>query len=244
MKRRKEHNMQIEPASLIQRLARNAAQGKRKFTSLHRAYGLRVAFHATWRNIFFIETVCRLEKDLATPEAPVTPVIPLTIQILSSETNLETWQGQKEIFSLRGEYGREQFHIRLQRGDLCFAAYSEGRLAGFVWLEFPPGNEAGYPLQPHEAYTYDGWTFDNFRGKRVLPAIQQSIMGYVRAHHANIQTLVTHVAVWNKPSLSGDQRAGYVIRRLERTVMILGFHRKQTLSAKVPAELLTHPNDR
>lgn len=234
--------MQIEPASLMQRLARNAAQGKRKFASLYRAHGLRMAVQMAWRNMFLIETVYRLEKNLAAPESPVTPAIPLTIQILSGETSLASWQGQKEVFSLRGEYGMEQFRLRLQRGDLCCAAYSEGRLAGFVWLEFPPGNEAGYPLQPHEAYTYDGWTFENFRGKRTLTAIQQFIMRYVRAHHANIRTLVTHVAVWNKPSLSGDQRAGYVIQRLERTVMILGFHRKQALSAKVPAELLIHPN--
>ncbi|MFZ5884588.1 MAG: hypothetical protein ACOYYI_12485 [Chloroflexota bacterium] len=234
--------MSVSTENIFHRLARNAAQGKRKFVSLYRAHGLWDALRAAWRNLFLIETVCRLEKDLAIPDFPVMPAVPLQIETLNSASDLTTWQGRKEILALRGEYGMEQFHARLKRGDLCFTAYSEGGFAGFVWLEFPPGNEAGYPLQPHEAYTYDGWTFETFRGKRVLPVIQQSIMGYVRAHHANIRTLVTHVAVWNKPSLSGDQRAGYVLRRLERTVMILGVHRKQILSANIPAELLLRHN--
>ncbi|GAB4403091.1 MAG: hypothetical protein OHK003_30780 [Anaerolineales bacterium] len=232
--------MQGRSEPILYRLVQNAAQGKRKFVSLYRVYGFETALQATWRNIFFIETVCRLEKDLAIPDSPLTPAIPLTIELLSSKDNLTTWTGKKEILALRGEYGMEQFHVRLQRGDLCFTACSEGGFAGFVWLEFPPGTEAGYPLQPHEAYTYDGWTFAAFRGKRVLPVIQQSIMAYVRAHHRDIRTLVTHVAVWNKPSLSGDQRAGYIIRRLERTFIILGVHRKQVLSAIPPAELLMH----
>jgi hypothetical protein len=242
IKRRKGNLMQDKAEVIVHRLLRNAAQGKRKFISLYRVRGLGEALQATWRNVFFIETVCRLEKDLAIPDPPVMPAVPLHIETLSNASDLTTWQGQKEILALRGEYGMQQFHARLKRGDLCFTACAEGRFAGFVWLEFPPGNEAGYPLQPHEAYTYDGWTFENFRGKRVLPAIQQAIMTYVRTYHRDIRTLVTHVAVWNKPSLSGDQRAGYIILRLERTFMILGVHRKQVLSAKIPAELLMHQN--
>lgn len=232
--------MQGEAKGILQKLARNAALGRRKFISLYRAQGFREALRAAWRNVLLAETVCRLEKDLAVPDKPVLPAIPLTIETLNAKSDLTIWQGREEILALRGEFGLEQFQSRLRRGDLCFAAYAEGGLAGFVWLEFPPGNVAGYPLQPHEAYTYDGWTFESFRGKRILPAIQQTIMKYVRLHHPHIRTLVTHVAVWNKPSLSGDQRAGYVIRRLERTVMMLGVHRKQALAARIPADLLMH----
>lgn len=232
--------MQGESKGILQKLARNAALGRRKFVSLYRAQGFREALRAAWRNVLLIETVCRLEKDLAVPDKPVLPAIPLTIETLNATSDLTTWQGRREILALRGGFGMEQFQARLRRGDLCFAAFSEGRFAGFIWLEFPPGVEAGYPLQPHEAYTYDGWTFADFRGKLVFPVIQQTIMKYVRSHHAHIQTLVTHVATWNKSSLSGDQRAGYVIRCLERTIMILGIHRKQVLAAKVPAELVMH----
>lgn len=232
--------MQVRSEGIIQKLVRNAAQGKRKFVSLYHAHGLVDATKRTWNNIFLIETVCRLEKDLSVPDRLAEPAIPLTIEALDRGFDLMNWQGKKEILELRGEYGIDQFRIRIERGDKCFAAYLNGEFAGFVWLEFPPGGEAGYPLQAQEAYTYDGWTFEKFRGKRILPVIQQTIMGYVREHHKEIQRLVTHVAVWNKASLSGDQRAGYIIQRLERTIMILGIHRKQVLPIEVPAELIMH----
>lgn len=232
--------MHGKPEGILQKLIRNAGQGRRKFVSLYRAHGLGEAVGKTWNNVFFIETVCRLEKALGVPDEMVKPVIPLNIEVMDDAFNLGDWQGRAEILGIRGQYGIDQFHARLQRGDLCFAAYSNDEFTGFVWLDFPPGSEAGYPLQADEAYTYDGWTFEKFRGKRVLPVIQQAVMGHVRGHHKEINKLVTHVAVWNKPSLSGDQRAGYVIRRLERTVMILGFHRKLVLAGEVPADLFMH----
>lgn len=232
--------MQIRRKGIIPTLIRNAGQGRQKFVSLYRAHGLQEAIKRTWNNIFFIETVCRLEKDLMVPDNHVEARIPLHIETLDRNIDLMNWKGQKEILEIRGEYGLGQFRERLERGDLCFAAYSNGEFAGFVWLEFPPGVEPGYPLLSQEAYTYDGWTFDKFRGKRVLPFIQQFIMAYVRTHFEHIHQLVTHVAVWNKPSLSGDQRAGYIIQRLERTIMILGIHRKQILDHVVPVDLFMH----
>lgn len=232
--------MRVKSNGILRKLIRNAGQGRRKFISLYRAHGLREALGRTWNNIFLIETVCRLEKDLTAPDEIVEPAIPLNIEIMGMDFDLVNWHGKRTILELRGEYGMEQFRARLARGDLCFAAYSNGGFAGFVWLEFPPGGEAGYPLQLQEAYTYDGWTFEKFRGKRILPVIQQVVMGHVRGHYKEINRLVTHVAVWNKPSLSGDQRAGYIIRRLERTIMILGIHRKQVLARKIPADLFMH----
>jgi len=232
--------MQVKTEGILQKLFRNAKQGGRKFVSLYRAHGLMEAIKQTWKNVFLLETVCRLEKDLLIPDKQVEPGIPLNIEVLDKGFDLQNWHGRKEILKIRGEYGLDQFQMRLERGDLCFAAYSNGEFTAFVWLEFPPGSEAGYPLSRYEAYTYDGWTFENFRGKRILPAIQQAIMDYAREHHKEIHNLVTHVATWNKPSLSGDQRAGYVIQYLERTIMILGVHRKQRLNRVVPSDLIMH----
>jgi len=198
------------------------------------------AFRLIWKNIFLLETVCRLEKDLSIPDKKVEPAIPLDIEIVSNRLGVENWPWVGKIHAIRGDYGVEQFHNRFGRGDLCFAASSEGIFVGFVWLEFPPGAEAGYPLYPEEAYTYDGWVFENYRGKRALPYIQQAIMDYVRAHHKDIRRLVTHVATWNKYSLFGDQRAGYIVRRLERTVMIFGIHTKQILDRDIPVDVIMH----
>jgi len=225
---------------VFQKLVHNARQGRRKFISLYRVYGLGEAIKRIWNNILFIEAVCRLEKDLTVPDKLVEPLISLDIEIMEKGFDLHGWRGQKEILEIRGEYGVEQFRVRLERGDLCFAAYSLGEFAGFVWLEFPPGVEAGYPLQRDEAYTYDGWTFDGFRGKRVLPVIQQAIMTFVREQNKEIHRLVTHVATWNKASLSGDQRAGYIIQRLERTIMMMGIHRKTISDREIAPDLIMH----
>ena len=150
------------------------------------------------------------------------------------------WPSKTKILEIRGEYGLDQFQKRFERGDLCFAAYSNSELVGFVWIEFPPGTEAGSPLLMEETYTYDGWTFEKYRGKRTLPIIQQAIMNYVRQQHKDIRKLVTHVATWNKASLSGDQRAGYSITQRELTIVIFGFHRKINLKGKISADLMVH----
>jgi len=232
--------MQTKTEGILQKLFRNAKQGGRKFVSLYRAHGLVEAIRLIWNNVLLVETVCRMEKDLSVPDIQVESRIPLNIEVLDKGFDLQNWHGRKEILKIRDKYGLDQFQMRLERGDLCFAAYSNGEFSGFIWLEFPPGVEAGYSLNMHEAYTYDGWTFENFRGKRVFPVIQQTIMDYVRDHHKEIRSLVTHVATWNKSSLSGDQLAGYVIQYLERTIMILGVHRKQRLNRVVPSDLIMH----
>jgi RimJ/RimL family protein N-acetyltransferase len=119
-----------------------------------------------------------------------------------------------------------QFRERLERGDILFCAYWNGQFVGFVWLELPPVVDAGYALLEHEAYTHDGWTFEPYRGKRVLPAIQQAIFHYLRQNRSDIRNVVTHVATWNKASLAGDQRAGYRVTGHELSLIAFGYHWK------------------
>ena len=73
-----------------------------------------------------------------------------------------------------------------------------------------------------------------------MPVIQQAIINHVRKNRPDIQNIVTHVATWNKASLSGDQKAGYIIIRLERTIVVFGIHKKQILDKKIPPELIMH----
>jgi hypothetical protein len=171
----------------------------------------------------------RLEKELGLEEETATPKIPLKVVPMGNVLDLENWGGRRQIEGIRGEYGLAQFSERLERGDVLFNAYWEEEFVGFVWLELPPVIDAGYPLEENEAYTHDGWTFEKYRGKRALPFIQQAVFNYVRENHPEIQFIVTHVAAWNKPSLAGDQRAGYLITRRDLSVVIFGFHKKFAL---------------
>ncbi|MBK6710278.1 MAG: hypothetical protein IPG51_08100 [Chloroflexi bacterium] len=232
--------MHQDSTNLPARIIKNFQEGKRKFVSLYQIYGLRGTLERIWKNVILIETVCRLDKDVALPDPFVEPKIPLDMEIYSKGFDLNNWAGKKEILELRGQHGLEQFAKRFNRGDLCFAAYSNGNFVGFIWIEFPPVTEAGYSLKTNEAYTYDGWTFEAFRGNRTMPVIQQAIINHVRKNRPDIQNIVTHVATWNKASLSGDQKAGYIISRLERTIVVFGIHKKQILDKKIPPELIMH----
>lgn len=217
----------------LTRTVGNFRRGKNKIESLLPLYGLIGTSKLIMKNTLWFERVYRLEKNLSTPEDQVNPKIPLQLMIFSgSDLDVDSWEGKKRIFEIRGEYGIAQFKERLARGDLLFIAQWQEKDVGFVWLEFPPGEDIGYSLSMDEAYTYDGWTYEEYRGNRALPFIQQGIMNYVRDSISNICTLVTHIAVWNGASISGDIRAGYVITRLELSVSIIGYHRKYFIASR------------
>jgi len=224
----------------IGRIINNFHEGKRRFVSFFPIYGLWGTLKQIRKNIFLIEHICRLDKNVNIPDLRVDPRIPINIEVNSKDSNLKNWPGKKKILAIRGDYGLEQFEKRFENGDLCFMAYSNGEFVGFIWIEFPPVLRAGYTLEINEAYTYDGWTFEEFRGNRTMPVIQQAITNFVREKRTDIKNIVTHVAPWNKASLSGDQRAGYIITRIERIIIIMGIHKKQILDVEIPSELVMH----
>jgi hypothetical protein len=229
--------MHINLIDLLGVINKNSQQGRRKFVSLYPIYGLWRTLQQISRNIFLIEPVYRLDKDLNLHDIPVTPRIPLRVGFCSKGFDIDNWDGRNKILNLRGNYGIEIFINRLERGDYLFVGYSNREFVGFVWIEFPPVTEAGYMLKYNEAYTYDGWTFEKFRGNGILPAMQQSIINYVRDYQPDIKNIVTHVANRNKASLSGDQKVGYRIVRQERSIVFLGIHRKHILDKIVPPKL-------
>ena len=200
--------------------------GLEKLRSLIPIYGFFGAITIVSKNIFLLEKVYRLEKDLEIQDVLVTPKIPITIQVISKYIDLDKWEFHKKILNIRGHYGLSQFSKRLKQNDILFYALWENHFVGFVWLGFSPENVVGYALREDEAYTYDGWTFEEYRGKRILPCLQQRIFMYIRNNHPEIRTVVTHVASWNKPSIKGDSRAGYMKKYLELSLVIFGYHRK------------------
>lgn len=208
---------------------RHIHRGIRKIESFVPIYGVRGTLKIIARNVLWVETVYRLEKDLQIPESKVEPQIPIVV-IMFGDLDLSEWEGREQVQQIRGHYGLSQFRERLDRGDLLFSAYWESKFVGFVWLEFPPGVDAGYGLKNDEAYIYDSWTFEPYRGKRVSPTIQQTIFNYLRKKRPDIRHVITHVATWNKASLAGDQRAGYRITSRELSIVFWGYHRKFKLN--------------
>ncbi|MBN1219968.1 MAG: hypothetical protein JXM69_13655 [Anaerolineae bacterium] len=193
--------------------------------SLIQTYGFRKTLRIVAQNLLLFKRYYRLEKDLQMPEDRVEPGIPVNIVPIVSSLGLEE-KVKERIRALRGDYGLNQFKERFEWGDMLFIAYLENELVGFVWLGLPPVTNAGYALQNDEALTYDAWTFEPYRGQRVFPTIKQAISDYLIEKRPDIRYIVSHVHTKNKPSIAGNQRAGYTIASRELTVICLGYARR------------------
>lgn len=167
----------------------------------------------------------RIEIEPGSDQSHIVPSIPINIRIISGEFAFSE-EAQAKITSLRGSYGVLQFHERLARGDILFAAYHENSLAGFGWLQFAPAVEAGYRLPENTVYTYDAWVFDEFRGNRVFPAIKQEYSNYLREHHPEVERVLAHVATWNRSIIRADQAAGAYISGVDLAIIFLGYNRR------------------
>lgn len=200
--------------------------GVRKFRSLLPIYGFWGTVGQVLRNVLLIEVMYRFEKDLRVPEKKAIPTIPLQITPMKGDVDFEQWGIREAVLKIRGEYGLDQFKERLANGDVLFCACSHEELAGFIWFNGFPVKGAGYKLKDDEGYLIDGWTFEPYRGKAILPALQQAVFDYARSHCPGIRTLVDHASAWNKPSIVGQQRAGLALVAREISIVLLGYHRK------------------
>lgn len=206
--------------------------GLLKIRSLIRVVGFKDAVFQITKNLFWVEIMYRFIKALEIQETRVEPKIPLKIVIMPQNLNLDSWEGRKEILDIRSNYGLLQFKQRLDRGYILFCAYSDDKFAGFIWLLLPPVNrvDSGILLSEDDAYQIDGWTFNTYRGKGVLPSLQQATYDYLRKEFPYIKAVITHGAVGNKPSIIGQQRSGLIVVSRELSVSVFGYNRKIKLN--------------
>jgi len=221
-------------------LLKNARQGSRKIKSMVPIYGWGGTISRIARNSFWLETFWQLSREINVPDERLDIRIPLKIVRYARDLDLASWRDGSKILKFRGEYGLEQFEFRWHRGDSIFCGYSGDELVGFVWLQLPPVDDVGYRLREDEAYTYDAWTFEAYRGKRILPALLHTTIQYTRSHHPEIRRLISHIATWNQPSVAGFTRAGYCIRKKEIGVSLFGYHKKWVISRRYPQTADTH----
>ena len=63
----------------------------------------------------------------------------------------------------------EKLHNRLKRGDLCIAAWSEGKIVAFSWanLVYFEFLSDKLKLNEDEGYLYDAYTSSKYRGRKL-----------------------------------------------------------------------------
>lgn len=83
--------------------------------------------------------------------------------------------GEAGILLELGPFDAKDGPLRFQRGDLCYVAYLDGRLAHYSWVQrsgLHPLTTAGVsvPVESGEFWIYHCKTADWARGRRIYPA--------------------------------------------------------------------------
>lgn len=186
----------------MDKIVRHFGRGARIINSSFRERGLWQTLRLAIEALLSIHICYRLEKTPTNPDEKVEPKIPLKVTAVSSLNRLEA-EDLNKILTLRGDHGIADFHERLEKGEVLFCAHSDREFVGFGWLDLPPvaHRNAGYRLENDEAYTHGCYTFREYRGNRIMPAIQQAIFAYLREKRPDIRSVVTHIQIKNKPSM-------------------------------------------
>lgn len=75
------------------------------------------------------------------------------------------------------EISYKEVLTRLKEGKMCFGAKRDGQLAAFSWCDIEEFNfkGLGFPLRNNEAYLFDAYTFDSFRGMGMAPYLRYQL---------------------------------------------------------------------
>jgi ribosomal protein S18 acetylase RimI-like enzyme len=213
---------------MLQRLLFNARLWLLQMRSLAPIEGFGGALKQSLPNLFWLETVQRLETDLNAPQAIVESPLLVDLDWLIG-TVPQDWIGQQPLRAVRGDYGIVQMNMRLQRGDVACCAYVQEELAGWAWLKKPPVRGAGSPLGNDEAYIFDVWVFADYRGNRVSSMMLQSLFSYCQEDLPAVRRVIIHSASWNQAALAGQVRAGMQKSAKELSVVAFGLRRNWPL---------------
>lgn len=154
------------------------------------------------------ETVYRrmvlMERTLDEPITEVSPRLPVTISLLR-DTDLS------EYTRFRPEIDPDEIRRRLASGQMCFAAWHEGRIVHAAWVA--TGHAwIGYlareiTLAPDEVYAYESFTSPDFRGQNVAGArssyMQQALQ------RAGYRRILAAIMPENKPAFRPVEKTGF-----------------------------------
>ncbi|ANM31270.1 hypothetical protein ABI59_19375 [Acidobacteria bacterium Mor1] len=108
------------------------------------------------------------------------------------------------------EYSNEQLLERMDSGNRCFGIRKDGKIIAWVWCNHhtclhPP---LRFPIQDHEAYFYDAFTIEEFRGKALSPYIRYQL--YMFSEEFGRNTAYSVAEYYNTPAVRAQQRMGAI----------------------------------
>ena len=116
-----------------------------------------------------------------------------------------TWLGPAEMEAIAAirnyAFSKEQLLLRLENGQMCLGVKEQGNLAAFTWADL--SKQAGpwfrFSVKDNEAYLFDAYTLEPFRGKRLAPFIRYSL--YRKLNQMGKETFYSISEVFNSPSI-------------------------------------------
>lgn len=107
-------------------------------------------------------------------------------------------------------YSEQQLLERMDSGNRCFGIKKDGKIIAWVWCNHhtclhPP---LRFKIQDHEAYFYDAFTIESFRGKALSPYIRYQLYRFSEEFGRN--TAYSVAEYYNTPAVRAQQRMGAV----------------------------------
>jgi len=154
------------------------------------------------------ETVYRrlvlFERPLDEPITPLTTRLPIIIRLLQ-DTDIAAFT------RFRPEVDPEEVRRRLASGQMCFAAWHEGRIVhaawvatGQVWIGYLARTMT---LAPDEAYSYESFTAPDYRGQNVSTMRLLHVLQVLR--QAGYRRIISAIMPENKPAFRPIEKAGF-----------------------------------
>ena len=112
-------------------------------------------------------------------------------------------------------YGYDQknlkkFKGRLKEGDKCLLSVYKDTIIGYIWImkgQMELTFSRNIFLPEHRIYIYNGLVLKQFRGKKVLNAMDCFLIDQFKSEHKKI--LVTTVEAGNESSIIARKRIGF-----------------------------------
>jgi len=130
----------------------------------------------------------------------------------------DSWSSEKELLA------------RLSKGHKCYAAKYHNKIVAFTWCNFVNCHSILYnfPLKENEAYLYDAYTTESFRGKGIAPYLRCKF--YEALHTMERDVFYSISLLFNKSAVRFKSK-------LDARLLLLAIHfkrpKKNYLSLKI-----------
>ncbi|MGQ4807899.1 hypothetical protein NKDENANG_01265 [Candidatus Entotheonellaceae bacterium PAL068K] len=188
-------------------------------------------------SVFVTQTLCLFEVELKQAQLPECHArLAADYRVLDAAA----WVAQAHKAHITD---RHLFQMRLERGELFWTAQHSDRIIAYCWVtqESVAIGEVRRIISPRrdEVYLYNAFTFPEYRGQNLYPALLHRILEHSRQQ--GLRRALIFVLSDNTASIRGVQKAGF--REFQRVTYrnFLGFDRytyRPRLSVAAGVDLL------